>query len=154
MGVCPTSNDQQTARSSPLRRQRGNSSAVPSSGNPSFQQPTIGCTAKRMRTAPSCGVCPPICCPAGFATAYPPAHLNAVLTSPPWSMKLHFKTKTLNLELSTRAANASRKLPRRREKEQASPCSESPWRGLKTAMWWFLGTLMGAVVKHYLETWL
>lgn len=69
-------------------------------------------------------------------------------------MKLHLKTKTLNLELSTRAASASRKSQRRQERELAACCVESPWRRVKAAMWWCLGTAMGAVVKHYLETWL
>jgi|GEM_PF-5394387 hypothetical protein len=82
-----------TARCFRFRRRRGNFIAEPSSGKPSFWQLPIGCRAKQIRTAPSCGVypsrissvdidtgmrtalsrgtCPPICCLAGFATAYP-----------------------------------------------------------------------------------
>ena len=69
-------------------------------------------------------------------------------------MKLHLKTKTLNFELSTRAAHRSRKSKQLPEREQASPCIEKPSRRLKTAIWWCLGTVMSAVAQHYIESWL
>lgn len=69
-------------------------------------------------------------------------------------MKLHFKTKTLNLELSTRATKVPRKLPSEQTGDQASSRRGGLWHRLKAVVRWCLCALLGVMAKHYLETWL
>lgn len=69
-------------------------------------------------------------------------------------MKLHFKTKTLNFKLSTRATKVRRELPSEQTGDQAPSCRAGLWHRVKVFGRWCLCALFGVMAKHYLETWL
>lgn len=69
-------------------------------------------------------------------------------------MKLHFKTKTLNLELSTRETKVPRKLRSEQTGDQAPSCRVGLWHRLKAVVRWCLCAFFRVMANHYLETWL